>query len=125
MLIRIVLYMKNKGLLFSIFITVFVLSSCSKSAIKIPADVLAKDSMMNILMDIHIAEAGVKTLNPDSVAINNKTYYQFIFKNHHISEEQFRNSLSFYTNNPELLVEIYSKMTEEMSKKETEVYKIK
>ncbi len=117
--------MKNKGILVIIILSMAIFSSCSKSAIKIPEDVISKDSMMFILMDIHIAEAGVKTLNPDSVAINNKTYYEFIFKNHHVTDEKFRKSLTFYTDNPELLQEIYTKMTEEMSKKETEVFKLK
>ncbi len=117
--------MKNKGIVLIIILSITILTSCSKSAIKIPADVIQKDSMMFIMMDIHIAEAGVKTMNADSVAINNKTYYEFIFKNHHITEEQFQRSLTFYTDNPELLQEIYTKMTEEMSKKETEVFKIK
>lgn len=125
MLIRFVLCMKNKGIIVVVIFCLAILTSCSKSAIKIPDDVIHKDSMMFIMMDIHIAEAGVKTLNADSVAINNKTYYEFIFKNHHVSEEQFRKSLTFYTDNPELLQEIYTKMTEEMSKKETEVFKIK
>jgi hypothetical protein len=122
---RFVLGMKNKGILMLVILSISILTSCSKSAIKIPNDVIQKDSMMFIMMDIHIAEAGVKTLNADSVAINNKTYYEFIFKKHHVSEEQFRKSLTFYTDNPELLLEIYSKMTEEMSKKETEVFKLK
>ncbi len=122
---RFVLCMKIKGILSVLILSVALLTSCSKSAIKIPSDVLAKDSMMFIMMDIHIAESGVKTMNPDSVAINNKTYYDFIFKKHHVTEEQFRTSLTFYTENPELLQEIYAKMIEEMSKNEADAYKIK
>ena len=122
---RFVLDMKIKGILSALILGVVLLTSCSKSAIKIPSDVLAKDSMMFIMMDIHLAESGVKTMNPDSVAINNKTYYEFIFKKHHVTEEQFRTSLTFYTENPELLQEIYAKMIEEMSKNEADAYKIK
>lgn len=117
--------MKNmKSFSFLVLLIIFTLS-CSKSAIKIPSDIVPKDSMVFILMDIHIAEAGVKTLSADSVLINTNSYYDFIFKKHHISEEQYKKSLAFYTDNPILLQEIYTKMTEEMSKKETEVYKFK
>lgn len=115
---------KMMRLSFFLMMSVFALS-CSKSAIKIPSDIIPKDSMVFILMDIHIAEAGVKTLNADSVGINTKSYYEFIFKKHNISEEQYTKSMSFYTDNPVVLQEIYTKMTEEMSKKETEVYKFK
>jgi hypothetical protein len=100
-----------------------IYSSCSKSAVKIPGDIISKDSMVFILMDVHIAEAGVKSLSADSLMINTKTYYEFIYKKHQITEEQFQKSMRFYTYQPELLQEIYVKMTEEMSKKEAEVNK--
>jgi hypothetical protein len=116
--------LKNIGLLSIGVLLLFSIVSCSKSEIKIPADIIPKDSMVFIMMDVHIAEAGVKTLSADSVAINTKTYYAFIYKKHHITEEQFQKSLRFYTYNPELLQEIYIKMTEEMSKKEAEVSKM-
>lgn len=101
-----------------------LVASCSESAIKIPDDIIAKDSMVFIMMDIHIAEAGIKTLPNDSINLNNKTYYEFIYKKHSITEEQFQKSLRFYTYNPELLQEIYVKMTEEMSKKEASLNKL-
>lgn len=116
--------MKNKVLIGLVFIMLFVISSCSKSAVKIPDGIISKDSMVFIMMDIHIAESGIKSLPPDSVNDYTKTFYEFIFKKHHITEQQFRNSLGFYTYNPELMQEIYTKMTEEMSKKEAEVYKL-
>lgn len=117
--------LKNKGII-SVFIgMVLLLTSCSKSAVKIPDDIIPKDSMVFIMMDVHIAEAGVKTLPADSLLINTKTYYEFIYKKHHITEEQFQKSLRYYTYNPELLQEIYVRITEEMSKKETEVNKLK
>lgn len=80
--------------------------------------------MVFIMMDVHIAEAGVKTLSADSVGINTKTYYELIYKKHGITEEHFQRSLRYYTYNPEILQEIYTKMTEEMSKKEAEVNKL-
>lgn len=121
---RFALFMKNIGILGLFVFCVALITSCSKSAITIPSDILPKDSMMFVMMDIHLAESGVKTMNPDSVAINNKTYYNFIFKKHHISEEQFTKSLNFYTDNPELLQEIYARMIEEMSKNEADAHKI-
>ena len=62
------------GLLFSVFV------ACNQKNDDIPSNILSKDSMMNVLMDIHIAEAGVKTMAADSIAINTKSYYDFIFK---------------------------------------------
>lgn len=116
--------MKNRGIILVFISVVIFFSSCSKSAVKIPEDIIPKDSMVFIMMDVHIAEAGVKSLPADSLMINTKTYYEFIYKKHHITEEQFQKSLRYYTYNPELLQEIYTKITEEMSKKEAEVNKL-
>jgi site-specific recombinase XerD len=88
--------------------------ACSKPEVKIPNNVIPKDSMVFIMMDVHIAEAGVKSLSADSLMINTKTYYEFIYKKHQITEEQFQKSMRFYTYQPELLQEIYVKMTEEI-----------
>jgi hypothetical protein len=116
--------LKNKGII-SIFISwVLFIVACSKPEVKIPNNVIPKDSMVFIMMDVHIAEAGVKTLAADSTMVNLKNYYQYIYKKHHITEEQFQYSLRFYTYHPAVLQEIYTKMAEEMSKKETEVYKM-
>lgn len=116
--------MKNKGFISIFIVLLFLTSACSKPEVKIPADVIPKDSMVFIMMDVHIAEAGVKTLAADSTMVNLKNYYQYIYKKHRVTEEQFQYSLRFYTYHPAVLQEIYTKMAEEMSKKETEVYKM-
>lgn len=114
---------KIESILLAISI-LFLITSCSESAVKIPDDIIPKDSMVFIMMDIHIAEAGIKTLPNDSINLNSKTYYEFIYKKHSITEEKFQKSLRFYTYNPELLQEIYVKMAEEMSKKEASLNKL-
>ena len=110
--------------LFSICLITCLLSSCTKKAEKIPADVIPKDTMVNVLMDIHIAEAGLKsvpqdTLNPQNI----KTYYDAIYKKYNTNDSVFNKSLKFYTDHPDLLENIYQKIIEEMSKKEAEVLK--
>ena len=111
----------RKLLLFSL--TIVLLSACNRKNVKIPTSIISKDSMMNILMDLHIAEAGVKTMSADSIALNTKSFYEFTFKKYSVTETRFRESLFFYTEHPELLEEIYVKMTEEMSRKEAEIFK--
>lgn len=103
----------------------FLFWSCDQSAVRIPSDVLPKDTMVNVLMDIHIAEAGVRTLVTDSLNYKVKEYYYSIFEKYHITDVQFKTSMRFYTEHPRILEEIYQKMIEKMSEKEAEVLKAK
>ncbi len=80
---------------------------------------------MFVLMDIHIAEAGARTLTNDTLNKTVVNYYRFIEEKYHVSDAQFKESMLFYSNHPKLLEDIYSKMTEEMSKKEAEQLKNK
>jgi hypothetical protein len=103
-----------------------VLCSCGSDQVTIPSDIIPQEKMMNVLMDIHIAEAGIKSdysINQDSITQLGVNYYDFIFRKHQVSKEDFKKSFLYYSNHPELLEGIYQKMIEEMSKKETEITK--
>jgi hypothetical protein len=74
------------------------------------------------MMDIHLAEAAVKTAAADSnYKLNIRTYYDLIYKKYNTTDSNFNKSLKFYTDN--LLEQIYQKIAEEMSRKEAEVFK--
>lgn len=80
--------------------------------------------MVYIMMDIHLAEAGLKSVPADTIEpLNIKNYYDAIYKKHNTNDSVFNRSLKFYTEHPELLEQIYQKITEEMSRKEAEVLK--
>jgi hypothetical protein len=100
------------------------LSACSKKEVSIPSDIIPKDSMVYIMMDIHLAEAAVKTAAADTNYKQNiKSYYDLIYKKYNTNDSNFNASLKFYTDNPVLLEQIYQKIAEEMSRKEAEVFK--
>lgn len=80
--------------------------------------------MVYIMMDIHLAEAAVKTAAADTNYKQNiKSYYDLIYKKYNTNDSNFNASLKFYTDNPVLLEQIYQKIAEEMSRKEAEVFK--
>ena len=123
------------------FVTTFLamtlsilLFSCGQEekSVVVPADVLPKEKMAEVLTDIHIAEAvgqnartpsfsgeaNLKTL-PDSasaVPIDIGISFQKIFEKNKITKEQYEKSLSFYIDHPELLNEVYEKVLNELSK---------
>jgi len=103
-------------LLFSLFIL-----ACKGNNNQIPKGIIAKDTMAFVLMDIHLAEAGARTITNTPINETVVSYYQFIEKKYHISDTTFKQSMQFYTAHPEIMAEIYTKITEEMSKKEAEI----
>ena len=103
-------------LLFSLFIL-----ACKGNNNQTPKGIVAKDTMAFVLLDIHLAEAGARTITNTPINETVVSYYQFIEKNYHISDATFKQSMQYYTAHPEIMAEIYAKITEEMSKKEAEI----
>jgi hypothetical protein len=106
------------------FLYLFALTiffSCSKKAVDIPDDILKKDKMVSVLVDIHFAQAAVGVNQfSDSIHYTLNDYTSAIFNIHHITRAQYDSSLAFYTANPELLDEIYTDVINELSKKQSE-----
>jgi hypothetical protein len=94
-----------------------ILSSCnSGEAEEKPS--LDFSKMSEVLADVHIMEGelqGINTIKKDSVA---SLYYYYIFKTHNVSEENFYQSLNYYTSHPNLLEELYSATADSISNKE-------
>ena len=91
--------------------------------VEIPKDVLPKDKMTSILVDVHLAEAAMTLNNSQRDTAKVMEYYDFIYKNHNTTKKQFTESYNFYLANPELLNKIYDDVLIELSKKQTEAVK--
>lgn len=104
-----------------------ILFSCGedkKKQIEIPAGVLAKEKMAEVIADIHIAEAEESLTPPSDTAIN-KFDFQKIFEKNKISKTQYDSSLMFYTAHPELLDTVYEKVMNKLSLMQGEEAKTK
>ncbi len=110
---------KKHLLLFFILILFFVSCTSKSNEVVIPEAILSKDSMIQILADIHLAESEA-TLYPynDSLGIINlPAYYKYIFEHHKIDTAVFTHSMNFYLANPELMNSVYSGVIDELSKR--------
>ncbi len=83
----------------------------------LPDSVIAFDSMVNITMDIHLAEAWVQENREDSIAKDErlKQYYAEIFGIYHISSDTYKKSYDYYVQNPVLMQELFAKVTEKLT----------
>jgi hypothetical protein len=84
---------------------------------EVPDSVIAVEEMIDILCDIHLAEAWVVEQPADSVPNTQKlaSYYAGIFLSHGISEEEYKRSFQYYTSKPVLMNHIYNKATEKLN----------
>jgi hypothetical protein len=73
-----------------------------------------------ILIDIHLLQARMenyKSLNDTFFYATGKGYEE-VYKKHHITQEQFKETFEYYLNNPKQMDKMYEKITEELSEQE-------
>ena len=114
-----------KHLLFGIVL--LTLMGCNRLKSTQPAAAISRDSMIAILVDIHVADAISDQKygqdKPNKAFTN--ALYERIFQNHHISAAEYKASYKYYEDKPELLDKMYEQVITEISKKEAEMKKAK
>lgn len=88
------------------FLLLIFLSGCTLR----PWGVLSQDEMVAVLLDVHIVEATLKTLESNSKRIEKQEYYNKMFAKHGTTKEQFDHSLEWYSHHPNRLVAIYDEV---------------
>ena len=83
--------------------------------------------MQRILKDVIIADEystqyiSKDSLRPDKVKASQELL-DGIFKIHHVTREEFKNSLSFYESRPDLNKNIFDSLSADMNRRKTELY---
>ena len=109
-----------------VFLLLLILASCSNRN-GIPDNIIPPDSMANIMKDVIMAEAYssqylVKdSLKKDKVKAN-QDLMEDIFKLHHISRSDFKNSLVFYESRPDLNKKIFDSLNADQSRHRNDLY---
>lgn len=103
---------------FLLFILLFATTiSCNQP----DKDILSPDTMQQLILDVHFAEAYStmvgdsahkdRSKNMDSLIV----YYKSILNHHHITEEQLIKSVTWYKRNPETLDSTYAAIIPKLS----------
>ena len=94
-----------------LFLAISLCIACDNSNVNISENVLSETLFTKIIKEIHLAEAVFELQKNKGIkeAENKlKNSYQNIYNTYQISEEDFKETLSFYSKNPEKLEEIYT-----------------
>jgi hypothetical protein len=96
--------------------------SSNNNVIPEPSDLIDKETMTNIITDLHIADAGVQRLYlpPDSAEQLVKIYYAAIAQKYGISFATINNSFNYYLSKPALLDSMFTKSIEKLSTLESQ-----
>ena len=87
---------------------------CASPEVKIPQNVLTPEHMMPIMVDIHVIEGarnGAIMLG-DTNGIED--YYAKVYEKHGITEDQFKSSFAFYSDNPTVFIPIYEEVLDSL-----------
>jgi len=105
------------------FFLLLLLTACAESP-KPPAGTLDKDRMINILIDIHVAEAragGAALRSQDSSTVYYKVLEAEVFKKHGVDSTTYYNSYRYYMNNLKQMDQIYAAVVDSLSLRENSI----
>ena len=114
--------MKN---IFSIFLFT-LLFSCTpveNSVVDIPENILSEEKMAKVMVDVHLLEAAlnVSTYSKDNIVLNNINPSSDILKKNGVTKVQYDSSFQFYAKYPQMLVQVYQLVLNDLSKMQAEV----
>tara|TARA_Y100000814_G_scaffold220453_1_gene164765 strand:- start:127 stop:465 length:339 start_codon:yes stop_codon:yes gene_type:complete len=101
------------NLKYFILLTFFIITSCDS---EINEDIVNKEKMVKILIDMHLAEEAIENLsfNKDTLEALFARKEQEILDKYSISEELYRKSYSYYFFEPEELDKVYAVMLDSL-----------
>ncbi|MCB0632566.1 MAG: DUF4296 domain-containing protein [Saprospiraceae bacterium] len=101
-----------------IFSLAIVFAGCAREEVEpIP---LATDKLIDVLIDVHVAEAMMDKLTAADQDTVGKVYYRMIFREHGISKEDFDKSMDILREDPERLNAIYEQILDKLNVLEAE-----
>jgi hypothetical protein len=95
---------------FLLFISLLSFLSCNDQA----ALPLEEDKVVDVIKDIHIAEAAMQNLLDITKDSMGNIYYQQIFTIHQVNKADFDSSMSILRRDPERLGIIYDRVLDEL-----------
>lgn len=96
---------------------------CSKPPVEKPENLLREDQMVNMLVDIHLAEATfINRRSIDSLVENSSSanFYYSILDKYQVTDSVFEKSFVFYASNPRKFEKMYRQAMNELNEMEQE-----
>ena len=106
------------------FAIVLSFVSCSRfSKPKAPKPLFDENRMVEIITDAYLIEAKLNFANERGGSADSlkDSYFQQLYEHHGITKEQFSENMRYYTQKPDVLEEIMSRVTDTLTQKQIPV----
>lgn len=106
-----------------LFLAVAVVFSCSEPPVEKPENLIEQDRMIDILVDVHMAEAAFNSRrHRDSLVerSNSADFYYSVLQKHEVQDSVFERSLVFYASQPRQFEKMYRKVMNQLTEIEQE-----
>ena len=97
------------------FLLLFVLNACQQKPARPAID---EDKLVEVLIDVHVAEAAVQALRGATKDSMLNVYYGQIGEIHGLDMQEFETTMETLRNDPKYLEALYSKIMSEMERQE-------
>lgn len=90
---------------------------------KVPPGIIPADTMVQVLVDVHLIEASLKVKHVKKEENERFTeyYYDQLFEKHGITREQFDQSIEYYERDSELIDAMYERVITELNKIQSQI----
>ena len=110
--------MKKTGVILAILLSVLI--SCDNEVIKKPDHLVKEKEMINMLVDIHLAEATYNRMRYDSIVRNSSSvnFYYSVLDKYKVPDSIFEKSFVYYASNPKNFEKMYREVMNKLSETE-------
>ncbi|MFC5410635.1 DUF4296 domain-containing protein [Larkinella bovis] len=96
------------------------LQACQNNVVEAPDNLIPESKMVQVLTEIHLAEARVTKMNRVSLDSNTLIYKRLekqIFRKYKVDTAAYSKSYTYYSSNPDQMAGIYKQVVEELERR--------
>ena len=103
-----------------VLLFIFVIASCDEPPIPKPEKLIKEKQMIEMLVDIHMAEATFIHMRYDSIVKKSTSanFYYSVLEKYQIPDSVFEKSFVYYASNPKQFEEMYREVMNKLSETE-------
>lgn len=106
-----------------LFLLVFVVVACDKPVVPKPKNLIRHDKMIDMLVDIHLAEATYNRYRYDTTMRNltSTDFYYSVLQKYETPDTVFEKSFLYYASEPKNFEKMYREVMNRLSEKEQQL----
>lgn len=112
-----------KSNIYIIIIAVLTFMGCSKPVVEKPENLIGESKMVEVLVDVHLAEAAFNTRrHRDSLLTNSSSanFYHSALQKHNLQDSIFEKSFVYYASQPKSFEKMYRQVMNSLTEMEQE-----